>query len=103
MLRMYDYHCSHCGEDFEALVEVQERHGQPCPECSGRARLALRSFPMMDPKMGLDPDLPTAYRNWGEKHKKLGDGRMKDSNNTRYGTDTDYEREAYNRRKARES
>jgi hypothetical protein len=57
----------------------------------------------MDPKMGLDPDLPTAYRNWGIKHEKLGDGRMKDSNNTRYGTNTDYEREAYNKRKARES
>lgn len=103
MLRMYDYRCEHCGHAFEALVEVQERHTQPCSECHGSAKQAIRSVPMLDPRMGLDPDFPTAYRNWGTKHEKLADGRMRDSNNTRYGTDHDYDKEAYDRRKRRES
>lgn len=103
MLRMYDYSCEHCGHSFEALVEVEERKFQSCPECDGRAKQALRKVPMLDPRMGIDPDFPTAYRNWANKHEKLSDGRMKDSNNTRYGTHRDYDREAYDKRKQRES
>jgi putative FmdB family regulatory protein len=99
MLRMYDYHCPHCDRYFEALAESTERHFHHCHHCEGTAQLVIRSVPMLDPRMGVDKDFPTMAKRWDEKHKKLAYGQMKDSNNTRYGTKTDYEREAFYKRR----
>lgn len=99
---LYEYFCPQCGIRFEAFQTVAERAACPCPECTAIAEQKLVPI-RFDPSMGTDPDFPTAYAAWGKKHRRLGDGRMRDSNNTAYGTNLDIEKEQYNMRKRAES
>jgi putative FmdB family regulatory protein len=44
---MYEYHCSHCGEEFEELVSSSTHDSEvECPECEqeGGARRKLSTF-----------------------------------------------------------
>ena len=35
MMRLYDYRCVACGEEFEAIVRADEKDAVRCPECGG--------------------------------------------------------------------
>lgn len=102
---MYDYRCADakCAHEFEDVRPVDHRATSRCPECSCLAHMVIRRAPALDPRMGTDPDFPTAARNFEQKHIKLATGRMKDSNNTRFGTDKDVEEDAYRARKLYDS
>jgi putative FmdB family regulatory protein len=41
---MYDYICAHCGEEFEELRSLAERHAAPCPRCGSEAQKVLSGF-----------------------------------------------------------
>jgi putative FmdB family regulatory protein len=93
---IYDYRCNNCEHSYEALRSVANRDNAQCPGCKSSLSTLLISAPRIDPRMGLDPDFPTAYKKWGDNLRKRQTGKMADSNNTRYGTDTDHERNLNN-------
>lgn len=95
---LYDYRCPD-GHEFEASRPLGERASAECKECGGTAKQVISHAPVLDPRMGVDKDFPTMAKKWDEKHRKLSTGRMKDSNNLRNGTNSDQDKEAYQRRK----
>lgn len=88
---IYDYRCDSCGEGFEAQRSVAARHTAGCG-CGGVGGLVIVRAPSLDPRMGVDPDFATMARRWDKKHAKLASGKMKDANETAYGTDHDHAR-----------
>jgi len=64
---LFDFRCPGCGV-FEGFVKPDVRE-TPCPNCS-TASTRLISAPRLDPKMGLDPDNPTAYDRWERVNKQ---------------------------------
>lgn len=64
-LILFDFRCKSCGLKFEDMVKPDVFEA-PCPDC-GTAGVRLISCPRLDPRMGLDPDFPTAYDNWAKR------------------------------------
>ena len=95
---IYQYRCADCGEEHEALKKVDERSLNQCPYCMSMAEQILTPV-HFDPRMGVDPDFPTAYAAWGKKHRALNEGRMKDPNAAAHGTTVDIEKDQFNARK----
>jgi putative FmdB family regulatory protein len=87
---IYDYRCSNCGNEYEGFRSVAQRDNCQCPKCNSSVSELLMSAPRIDPRMGTDPDFPTAYRKWGNNLRKRTTGQMRDSNNTAYGTNIDH-------------
>lgn len=93
---LYDYKCHECLNSFEASRKVDDRKLSMCPECLTMAPLRIKSAPRLSSKMGLDPDFPTAYRNWGKRRRALQTGVMKDTNNQHLDNSRDWDKEAHN-------
>lgn len=93
----YEYHCDQCGESFDRVQKIKDRE-YACCQCGYSAKKVMSAC-HFDPRMGVDPDFPTAARKWDKKHLALQSGRMRDSNQTAYGTTLDVEQDAYNLRK----
>lgn len=89
----YEYECDQCGNRFDAVKKIADRH-YACCSCGYSARHVITAC-HFDPRMGVDPDFPTFASKWDRKHLALQEGRMRDSNQTRYGTTIDVEREAH--------
>lgn len=66
-LLIFDFRCDDCGT-FERMVKPSVR-AVPCPKCGGTA-WRLVPAPALSPKMGLDPNFPTAYAKWGDTRNK---------------------------------
>jgi len=88
----YDYECD-CGLNFECVKKVAERHSATC-SCGKEAKHIISAC-HFDPRMGVDPAFPTFASKWDKKHRALQTGRMRDANQTSYGTTIDVEREAH--------
>lgn len=97
MRRYHDYVCT-CGAVFESLRDDSDRDEAVC-ECGETAKRAILKAPELDPRMGVDPDFATMARRWDKRQVGKATGRVKDSNNTRYGTNTDLEKHAHDMRK----
>ena len=95
---LYQYKCAECGEEHEALNNMEERALNQCPYCNCMAEQVITAV-RFDPRMGVDPDFPTAAAAWDKKHRALGEGRMRDPNATAHGTSHDVERDQFNARK----
>lgn len=63
-LLLFDFRCTGCNHKFDDMVK-SDVYEAPCPECGAQAK-RLISCPRLDPKMGLDPDFPTAYDAWAK-------------------------------------
>lgn len=90
-LILYDWRCQSCEQKHEAL-EKSDVRTRDCPECGGEA-IRLISAPRLDPKMGLDPDMPTAYDQWQktnrqkvEQDKKFHENHGTDKKHHSYGS-----------------
>jgi len=92
---IYDYKCDECLTFFERMVPVAERELQQCPECLTMAPMRIKSAPRLSSKMGLDPDFPTAYSQWGKRREKLGSGKMKTTDNQKLDNSRDWDKEQY--------
>ena len=77
MLRMYDYRCTRCNEQFEALNREEDRLSQECPSCGSLAKFQV-SAPTIALN-GCDPSFPGAYDKWEKKRKKQIKHEKKDS------------------------
>ena len=98
---MYDYVCE-AGHVFEEINSVNKRHATSC-ECGSAATMHILNAPVIDPRMGVDPDFPTAAAQWDRKQRRKSTGQMKDANQTRFGTHNDVERDAHTLRKGLEA
>lgn len=94
---LYEYVCVSHGH-FEATKSITERSVASCPTCKMEAPKILTTV-RFSAKMGCDPDFPTAAAKWDKSRRDRATGRMKDSNNTSYGTNHDIERDAYDAKK----
>lgn len=99
---MYDYRCPTCSNEFEAMHKVADRKESPCPNCNDSARQVITGAPMLDPRLGVSRDFPSAARKWERRQRAKAAGQIRDANNTRFGTDTDLERDAHRLRKSYE-
>ena len=95
---MYDYECEYCGSTFEDMRSISDRKTTPC-ECGETATLRVRQAAILDPRMGVSTAFPSMAAKWEKKQRGKMLGKIKDSNNTRFGTNSDLERDAYNLRK----
>lgn len=93
---LYDYRCPN-GHEFEAQQPVADRNQCGC-KCGESANLVVLSTPRLDPKMGLDPDFPSAAAKWRKGVERRGRGADMTSANREVSEDVD--REAYAQRKA---
>lgn len=98
---MYDYICEE-GHVFEEINTVARREETTC-ECGRPAHQAILNAPILDPKMGVSLDFPSMAAKWERKQRAKASGKMKDSNQTRFGTNTDVERDAHDLRAKYES
>ena len=68
---IYDYRCE-CGNFFEALSTVADRHNAICSACGKEAIMKIATPHIsLD---GTDPSFPGEYMKWGKKreqHMKL--------------------------------
>lgn len=93
----YDYRCPE-GHEFEEMNSVANRHKAECFYCGKMADKVIINAPGLDPKMGLDPDFPTAAARFRERGERRARGRdMTAANKT---VSDDIARDAYNVRKA---
>lgn len=74
---MYDYKCSACGHDFEAIQPISKREESDCPECGARA-VKLPSTPRVKLD-GISGDFPGEYMKWEKKRKQHMAQEMKKS------------------------
>jgi putative FmdB family regulatory protein len=63
-LILYDFRCTACGLKFDDMVK-SDVFETPCISCGSQSK-RLVSCPRLDPRMGLDPDFPTAYDAWAK-------------------------------------
>lgn len=70
---IYEYKCPK-GHISEILNSVENRHASQFCRTPGCGQLAkfITSAPNLDPKMGVDPDMPTMADKWAKKHEKEG-------------------------------
>ena len=62
---LYKYSCE-CGEQFEELHSVADRHTSICPKCGASAKQEITAV-HFDGRMGLDPDFTTFADKWARK------------------------------------
>lgn len=65
---LYDYYCEKCDDVFEALVKIDTRMNQPCPECKSMSHMKMSA-----PRIALDPisgDFPGATFQWEKRRKQ---------------------------------
>ncbi len=70
---IYDYVCNACDTRFEATRKIKERKEAKCPHCEdgvGQHKVSPVNFNYG--KMGVDPDMPTAYAKWTKRHEEKG-------------------------------
>lgn len=65
---LYSYTCG-CGNYFEALSRMDERHDEPCPDCGGTALMKIEPI-RLDPNM----DTPGANFKWRKQAERRGRG-----------------------------
>lgn len=65
---LYSYRCD-CGNLFEALSRMDERHEEPCPVCDGTALMKIEPI-RIDPNM----DTPGARYTWRKQAERRGRG-----------------------------
>lgn len=70
---LYEYKCT-CGNRFAEIKHVDEREICPCPECGEWAKHVVTPV-NFDPKMGLDPAMPTFYDKWAAKQVRNARGK----------------------------
>jgi len=65
---IYEYVCKRCDDAFDALVRMDDRLVQPCPECGEASDMKISA-----PTIGLDPisgDFPGATSKWERNRKQ---------------------------------
>jgi len=67
--RMFDYICAECSAEFEELVDVTSTDPVPCPACGAKETRRCIGATRIDPKLGTDPDFPTAWDKWGRTRR----------------------------------
>lgn len=101
---LYDYRCTKCGHEFEDERTVEKRHTSKCPECGKKAKKVILRAPDLDPRLGVSPDFPSMARKWERKQRMKAAGKIRDHNNTAYGTDDEQmDRDAFAQRKILDS
>ena len=65
---MYEWRCRSCNLKFDELAK-SDVLVTPCPDCGAESK-RLISMGRLDPKMGLDPSMPSAYDKWERVNKQ---------------------------------
>ena len=70
---LYSYRCEPCMNDFDEFAPLDKYdRAAPCPMCGGFAP-RRRTFPTIDPRLGLDRDaFPTMASKWEKKQRQRG-------------------------------
>lgn len=88
---LYKYECP-TGHTHDELKRVDDRATDECPVCGVTAKLVITPVHLDYLNCGVDLGLPTAAAKWDKMQRNKGSGKQWDSNNSRYGGETDRKR-----------
>ena len=83
---LFEFRCQ-AGHEVTEFVNT-ETYQIDCPDCGEPAK-RLISKPKFPLRQGVDVDMPTAAARWAKVQRAKNSGRIKDSNNSRYGYESD--------------